>query len=760
MEDLDIPIALRRTPRNRAGASVAPASNPSSSSSSNARLRVVSAPLPAILKTPSKPRQKKRVRFSDPGPDASVTEDNLADDNDDANALSCSTGLTPMVKRSSLRCGEPSPKRRRASTGDKDVTATSITTTPRRSKARACSKRDSEAEAAAKVEAEVQRLRAELADRDAEIERLHNETVVQDTERILELEGQVEALRSELAQQQQLPPLPQLTVEDEDDYNMFGGDGGNNEYDLPSQSFYDWTLAPRDPFSEDSCVDGDSGFTPMDIVCSTPSRRRKTAEAGPPSSKAIPTPYITPPCTSPTLPATPCSARRTARSPATPHSHAGIQASLPDPEKEALELELASLRLELTKLTETLDTHAALQTRLSEKLLTIPLAVLNGDNNNNQQELEARLDTAIQTLSERTAALSSLDSSLSTLGFAGSSASDIVAQIAAGFREARLELEYLTPGEITLPLKSHAAEVLDLVLTRLRDLARKSHDDDETIDEYHAIELSLRQQLSARFDVMKGLRDEQKRSAAALRERDARIAELEIGLERLKGAAEGYRRDIGELETLVQRLEGDGQTTEAKLHADLVSAQTAVSERGAVIADLEAKLAEAVQQAEDLEAKLKDAQRRKEAEAKVRNKSYGAALALGDARMLELRREFYDVHDGLRDAHETIIKLRVENAGLTRRAEEAEEGRRLAREAVDTMKAELEKATATATAAAAPPSRRRTRSSSRGLATPEPQAGFFLSGDLARSASGKGRKKRKCDSGLGLLDEDEDELVL
>ncbi|KAI1362185.1 hypothetical protein F5Y08DRAFT_283547 [Xylaria arbuscula] len=738
MADLDMPIALRRTPRN-CTTGVMPSPNPSSQSSSNPRLRVVSAPLPTILKTPSKPRQKKRVRFSDPGPEGSVT-----DDGDDA--LLPATGLTPMVERSSLRCGEPSPKRRRASTGDKEVTAT-----PSKSKARA-RKRDGEAAAAAaaKVEAEVQRLRAELADRDAEIERLHNETLVQDTERILDLEQQVETLRSELAQQQ----LPALPVEvDDGDFDMF--DGGN-DYDLPSQTFYDWTLAPRDPFS-DSVVDGDSNFTPMDIICSTPSQRRKSAPAGP--STSIPTPYITPPCTSPALPSTPCSARRTARSPATPHSHLAVQVSLPDPEKEALELELASLRRELTKLTETLDTHAALQTRLSDKLSTVSSP--SGDGESNPPELEACLDTALKTLSERTAALTELNSSLSSLGFAGSTASDIVAEIAAGFREARLELEYLTPGESALPLKSHSAEVLELVLTRLRDLARKSHDDDETIDEYHAIELSLRQQLSARYDVMKKLREEQKKSAAVLRERDARIGEFEIGLERLKGAAEGYRRDIGELETLVQRMEGDALTTEAKLQADLVSAEMQVSERTAVIADLEVKLAATVQQAEELEAKIKDIQRRKDAEAKVRNKSYGAALALKDARMLELRREFYSVNDSLRNAHEIIIKLRMENAGLTRRAEEAEEGRRLAREAVDTMKAELEKATAAAQPVVVPPPRRRTRSSSKGLATPEPEAGSYLSGGLARSGSGKGRRGgRKCDSGLGLLDEDEDELVL
>ncbi|KAF2964336.1 hypothetical protein GQX73_g9258 [Xylaria multiplex] len=719
--DLDLPIALRRTPRRCVNAVVAQSTRP----------RVVSAPLATALKTPSKPRSKKRVRFSDPGPELSHYD--TADS-------SFSTGLTPIIKRSSLL--EPAPKRRRRSTPEKD------TTQKRNAKTRKRMENDA---MAAKVEAEVQRLRAELANRDAEIERLHNETLVHDTGRIMELEQQVEALRTELAQQQ----LPRLTIEDEDDDgNASDGDDG---YNLPTHSFYDWTLAPRDPFS-DSCLGEVDDFTAMEVACSTPSRRRKSPDVV--ASKSASASFPTPPCTSPTIPATPCSVRR-AMTPVTPHSHMGIQASLPDPEKEALEAELVSLRLELTKLTTTLETHTALQARLSEKLFTAPCTA-NGSGGS-QPELEEHVNSVLQALSERTAALSELNSSLSSLGFAGSNAGEIIASIASGFRQARLELEYITPGEITLPLSSHAAQVLDLVVTRLRDLARKVTEDEDAIDEYHALELSLRQQLSTRVDVMKGMREEHMKNETALRERDDRIAELEVGLDRLKGAAEGYRRDIGELESLVQRLESDGKATEARLQSNLNSTEAQLRERVAVISDLETKLANTVKQAEELETKLKDMQRQKNAEAKVRNKSYGAALALRDARVLELRREIYGINESLRSAHGIIMKLRLENTGLERRAEEAEEGRRLAREAVDTMKAELEKVTAAA-AAATPAPRKRTRASAaaeKGLMTPDPQPGSFLSGNLARSGAGRDKKRRKYDSGLGLLDEDGDiELVL
>ncbi|KAI1130622.1 hypothetical protein F5Y10DRAFT_111294 [Nemania abortiva] len=714
--DLDLPIALRREPRRCASASAA---------------QLSSTLAPAILKTPSKARPKKRVRFSDPGPELSHHED----------AGLSSTGLTPKMGRSSL--GEASSKRRRGTLSRPASNDAIQEETPSgRKKTAKPRPRKADSAAKAKIEAELERLRTELANRDAEIERLQNETVVHDTDRIMELEQELQTLRTELAQQQ----LPLMGAEGEDE----------DVDDLPSHSFYDWTLAARDPFS-DSYLDGDDSrdITMGDVACSTPSRKQKSPKIAAPRS--VSASFPTPPCTSPTIPATPCSVRKV-NIPMTP-SHVGVQASLPDPDKHALEAELASLRLEIAKMTQTLETHAKLQARLSEKLSgpsTVPSSAANSESTQPEQ-LEQHLDSVLKQLEERTVALLELDLSLSTLGFEGSDAEEIIGSITSSLRAARLEIEYLTPGEVTLPLTSHGAAVLDLVLASIRDLAQKVVEKEGEIDEYHAIELSLRQQLTARVDAMDGMRAEEARNAQTLRERDERIAELEFGLERLKGAAEGYRRDIVELEALVERLDTESRTAETNLMADLEIAQAQVAEREGVVADLENKLASTLRESEELEKQFTDLQRRKAAESKVRNQSYGAALALRDARVLELRREIYGINESLRNAHDTISNLRKVNGGLEQRLLEAEEGARLAKEEIDMMKAELEKATAAAVAAAP---RRVTRSStaaSRGLATPEPQPGRFLSGDLARSGSGKG-KRRRPDSGLGLLSEDEADI--
>ncbi|KAI0835979.1 hypothetical protein F5Y06DRAFT_274907 [Hypoxylon sp. FL0890] len=736
MEEQDLPIALRRTPRSSTGG--AGSSNPS-------RLETAAA----SSKTPSKPRSKKRVRFSDPGPEI------------DRHEAPSTTGLTPMVRRTSLGLA-PSPKRKRHSTpacrrlyADEEEDELSLNSNGNSNEVRFLSLRQvlddrvkrrirrnglSEEMNAITQEkrrrtkdhkAEIERLQNELAEKDEEIERLQNTTMAQDTDRILELEEEIETLRNELH---------------------------NRSRQEPDQTNYDWTLAARDPFS-DSYMDDDEGFgdtTMADLVCSTPSKTRASAS------------FPTPPCTSPTIPSTPHSMRR--RAPVTPQSHIGVQASLPDPEKEALEAELGSLRLELTKLTEVLETHEALKARIAGKLTT---AITPTEPEEGSKDVEAHLDSVLQALSDRTAALLDLNSSLSALGFPGDDASEIVTSLTGAFRSARLELEYLTPGELTLPLSSRGAEVLDLVLVRLRDLARQVREDEDAIDEYHALELSLRQQLGARVDAMDSLRALRDRDRATLQERDERISDLEVGVERLKGAAEGYRRDVSELETLVQRMEEESKTTTACLTAEIAGAQAELADSKATVSKLEAKLASVRTQAEEFKKQLADLQKRRSSEIRALNKYHGTALAVRDARVVELRRGMEDVRRSLHEADLTIQQLRVENLGLSRRADEE---KRRAKEAVDSMKAELERVLRMSAEFLATPKKGVAK---RGVGVGEKEregeeeeyedeetttpdgsplrAGAYLSGALAKT--GKGVKKRKYDSGLGLLDEDEDGTV-
>ncbi|OBR05316.1 hypothetical protein CH63R_12019 [Colletotrichum higginsianum IMI 349063] len=441
MPNDDLPIALRRTRRSLPGTTATAASSTQPP-----------PPPPVASQAAHKKTPKRRVRFSDPGPSASTPRTTTR-------ASSSSTGLTPMINRASLGRHTPSSSRRRSTTPSASGGAAPRPTTDlpasgevhflplrqvlsgrvqRRIRRNGLSEEmnaiASERRRAAKdAQAEVERLRRDLRQKDAEIYELQNATVVLDTERIWALEQEVESLRARL-----------------EDRSPAAREEGRN--------CFDWTLAARDPFADDfmetdtveaESVCGDRGVvqigdetvfgdaTMADIVCSTPSRVRSS--------------FLTPPLTSPVAagPSTPSSRKRAGE--AHPLSDAGVQADLPDPEKRRLDEDVASLRLEVSKLTGTLESYSALTDRLSEKLSSVTPLETSADP---LATIESQVAALLRTVSDRTAALVDLDASLGALGFPGADASEVIASLASALRTARLELEYLTPGEITLPLSS------------------------------------------------------------------------------------------------------------------------------------------------------------------------------------------------------------------------------------------------------------------------------------------------------------------
>ena len=783
-----LPTALRRSQRRSAG----PQPKQHQQQQAEQQSGVLTASVEAVAaSTPSrKSRSKKRVRFSDPGPVLASLEDEL------------STGLTPMVRRTCLSSSRASRRHStparlaRAGSVDADLEGpdppfSEVHLLPLRQVLDGRVKRrirrnglseemntiyTERKKRAQETKAQIDQLKKELAEKDEEIRRLHDETIDIDTDRVWSLEQQVEALKEELASRAGL------------------------QQQMPSSPACDWTMAARDPYSDDFMdLDVDSADDPFgettmaDLACSTPSRRARAS-------------FPTPPTTSPTAaPLTPCS--RNFNLPSTPCSHAGVQTSLPDPEKQELEDQLASLQLEVSKLTTTLESYSNLTSRLSDKLS--PFSPLESAETTStaspvpKSDIEQRLAMVLQTLSDRTAALLDLNKSLSGLGFPGSDASEIVTSLSSAFRAARLELEYLTPGEVTLPLTTAGAAVLDLVLDRLRDLAKKNREADDSIDEYHSIELSLRQQLGARVDAMGILGKEVDRMESEGREKDARISELEVGLERLKGAVHRYTRDVSELESLIQRMEGEldtsstARTQENAAHQEVLERQTEkLTEKTTAIGELELKLSAAVEQTSSLQAQLgamqtaharalEDLRTGHKTEAAKLNVAHGQALALRDARVSELRLEMDRVNESLRTAYETIRQLRVENTRLAELNEKLtsenvelgskrEVDRRKAKEVIDSMKAELERVVRMSEGFLAGTPRRPRKSGSLSSMRRESElgddeedasvdttpgdgsgakAGGLLSGELAKK--GRGKKRRRYDSGLGFLDEEE-----
>ncbi|QGI67461.1 hypothetical protein CEK26_011412 [Fusarium fujikuroi] len=622
MDDIHLPIAIRRSRRS----SIKPEPD------------MPSSPMPS--KTPK--RSSRRVRFSDPG--------------------ASSSGLTPMVNRFTVA----TPKRRRHSSLPVQTTPSTIRSSPalpesgevtflplrqvldgrvqRRIRRNGLSEemntiQQEKRRRNQEAKEEIEKLRNELKARDREIYELQNATIVIDTDRIWDLEKQIQDLQDELTKR--------------------------SGRAMDQSRGYNWTLAAREKFSQDfmDMTPDEDQFgdeTMAQFICSTPSRAC--------------TSFMTPPATSPTVPGTPIF------EPMETTAMVGVQACLPDPKQLQLEEEVSSLQLEVAKLTDTLESYKTLSGRLSDKLSDFTPR--------DQSGLEAQIDAMLQAMSDRTCALQTLTSSITKLGFTGSDASDMIITLITNFRAARLELEYLTPGEITLPLSSHGAEVLDLMLTRLRDMAKRAKEDEDAIDEYHEIELSLRKQLDARVTVMDGLKAEMGKAEKLISDKIARIRELEVANQRLKGAVDGYIRDISELEDLVQRMEREAHDANDEYAVQLEVKHKILTRKEDTIASLESKLSSALTRSTDLQAQMLSLQTTNTQTISELNKKHGSALAARDASVLKYRSEIDKLNESLRSAHDKICGLRVENGGLKRQVDEE---RVKAKEVIDAMKEELER---------------------------------------------------------------------
>ncbi|KAK3186571.1 hypothetical protein K4F52_004611 [Lecanicillium sp. MT-2017a] len=701
MADLDLPIAVRRARRSNVGI-------------------VKLEDDDAYNTTPKTPMRRKRsVRFSDPGP-------------------SNTCGLTPFMRRTSVT----TPRHRRAST---PLRSSSAMPTPPPS--RKCSgpagflapirqtiegrvarharrngfrdmlnkMDDAKRRQAQSSRAEITRLKHEVKTKDREIYELQNATIVIDTERIWDLEQQVAKLKKELSEQ---------------------ADRQTDE----SRAF-DWTMAAKDPFADsyfDMDLDDDhfGDATQAHLHASTPSRARSS--------------FPTPPATSPLIPATPSS--RYCFNALTPTSHAGVQACMPDEGRQQMGEEISSLQLEVSKLTATLDSYKNLHHRVTEKITAALPKSSTASADSTIHVVEQKMSNLLECMSDRVAALGQLSASISNLGFPGKDAEEMLTSIASGFRAARLELEYLTPGEITLPLTSHGAEVLDLLLTKLRELAKRSKEDESSIDEYHEIEQSLRKQLDTKVTVMDDLARELKAAQMAITESQSRVAELELGTDRLKGAVNGYIRDISELETLVQQMESDGKEAQASRESEREAEREARENNDEAIRDLENKIIEAVKQTEQLLQDMTDQQDNHARRLAALNKQHGAGLALRDARVMELRVEIDRVNESLRSAHETIRGLRVENGNLKT---DMGKQKTQAKEAMDAMKAELQRVLQMSQEFLHTPKRQESgqdNDSAMG-SSPVSRTGGLFAAELARRSSSKNLRKRRHDSGLGFLEE-------
>ncbi|RDL32663.1 uncharacterized protein BP5553_09119 [Venustampulla echinocandica] len=759
----DRPVALRRKRRG----SVEPTRNsvPSSSRSQPKASQTASG----ISTPPETPkREKKRVRFSDPCPEIQTE--------------SSSSGLTPFFGRSSL--GTPASNRRHSTPAalwnraeyNLPVSGT-LQFAPlrqvldgrikRRLKRNRLSEEiniieyDKRHEARAR-KTEVERLRQELAAKDQEVQTLMDEQEV--ATQIEEESGLAVSVNIGSAQSARIQELEQVISELRSELRRKEED--------PIQS-PNWTMAARDPFNFDNddnvITNYDDNFGDSDML-TTPTRLN-TSFPSPPS----------------TVPNTPC---RLISS-----TSAGVQACLPipDPENDTLKSQLDSLRAELAKLTSAIALKEDNHLRIAEKLSEFfPV-----DESCDYTKLDFALDTVLTQLAvaqsdakEHLFAFSALSTEITGLGFPLAGPEETLKAIATQFRRARLDLEYLTPGEVVEGFEND--KLLDMLVSRVGVLLAKAKEQESTIDEYHEQEVLLRQQLNTRVSVADDLHREISHVNRTMGELRGEMEEKDISNQRLQSALEGYRKEVIGLEKLIENMEAEGRRQEAQWQSEATELQgalrdemlkhdtTRASEQGKnmIIIELEHRLAAALQAASKVQTQLathvstKDAAlANKDATIELlkstalqREKEHGKSLALCDARVCELQSEVERVNEALKAAHHTIIEIRKDNQALEAQVE-GEKKREIfvVRAIGDQLTRALEAGTGftngdisvlgpirSQRAGSAPVEGEHSIVTQDQGQRPVRRAGLF-DGELARRRSGK--KRRRYDSGLGFLDE-------
>lgn len=181
------------------------------------------------------------------------------------------------------------------------------------------------------------------------------------------------------------------------------------------------------------------------------------------------------------------------------------------------------------------------------------------------------LTTALSRASDAAQTLEGISQECSSLGFSGASADDIISDMRSHFRSARLELERAIPGETADVGLENGKATLGALVERVKFLA----EDLRTERKYHHGSLGREKALRGQFDNLLhryeaaadkigNLESSIASSASDMLHTRIRMQELEsegqektLGIERLNAALDKYHEDVKSLEELVGRLEDE-----------------------------------------------------------------------------------------------------------------------------------------------------------------------------------------------------------
>ena len=363
------------------------------------------------------------------------------------------------------------------------------------------------------------------------------------------------------------------------------------------------------------------------------------------------------------------------------------------------------------------------------------------------------------------------------------------------FRSARISLEYLFPGEIALGLVPEDPKpLLDVMLDRMRTLKAQAFAAEGSLKATEIQETNLRNQFNAVLaqldrariyadDLSNRHSNEKARADSAqarvqMLERSLQntsskatdmakdIDEKERSIEKLQDALESYRVEVSKLETLITRTEGEQKTATSQLRSEM---DEAVADLGCHVAAETRGRREAEQEVQERNVRIKELNvRLQELQNAVNEKQ--RVIRETEAVFAEERvgreREVGGLNVTIGQLSTDLSESRAKVAAAEEKQrlliKELQEERDAGLRAVEAMQAELarcsEKAEAVKIAHVNDVQRRGAEvTEHKGLLTPVSVTRF-------KDVEGyvevrRGKKGKRPDSGIGVLEEDEDEVM-
>jgi len=348
--------------------------------------------------------------------------------------------------------------------------------------------------------------------------------------------------------------------------------------------------------------------------------------------------------------------------------------------------------------------------------------------------------------------------------------------------QARLELEYICPGETTLGLatdQGNVKPILDALIDRLRALKAQQHVSAGALNTLRMQESNLRNQFNITLQQLQSARETNKdlavqmkasssRAESEKKELEADVDEKQRSIDKLTQALDNYRVEVKDLEALIMGLEAQHKTALTELRSEMDEAvadlecHVVAETRGR--RDAEEESEQRMFRIRELEAKekeLQDARNEKQdiirkLEKELKNEKQERECEVGglNARIAELS-------SSLSEALADVAKLELETTRLTGLLEKEKTStanlvQRVKDETnqhIDQIWANYQKDTQ---------EKGQEISQHKGLLTPVDAVRFKDAGmesceGRVEMRRGKTRSKRGVDSGIGILEEDQDE---